>query len=408
MVYIVIVTMARALVNLHFNDAVSIIYGVCAFYERSRMDREKFEKLAAIINDPFGIADENGNVLYSVPEKLWPDDRLALPAEEPVADFFRKDGFVFYRCVTGSKAAYIFKREDSDAKASERTLKLAAYVVELENGSGTGREAALRRLLTEGPDGADLRELQEQENAARTVMIVFCAGAGAEDDGPVAELLESALPAEDGYETVRLYGGAFAVVCPVKDSDAMTDLAAAGDMIHDTISTELMLKVSVALGGEKKRFTELKSSLDEAMTAAEIGGIFELAGGCFRYDRLGLYRLIYELPVSACVQYLKETLGEEFFADKSGTELLGSLKAFLDNNMNISGASKALYVHRNTMLYRMDKFRRLTGLDPANFDDGMRIKTALLVLKYLEKKYPDELTEMMTFYGRKQRGSTNE
>ena len=94
-------------------------------------------------------------------------------------------------------------------------------------------------------------------------------------------------------------------------------------------------------------------------------------------------------------------MGSDFFRDKSGPELLTTLRAFLDNNMNISEASRALYIHRNTLLYRMEKFHKLTGLDAARFDDGVCIRMACMVIKFLEKKAPEELLSYIAFYRKK-------
>ena len=195
--------------------------------------------------------------------------------------------------------------------------------------------------------------------------------------------------------------GKYAVICPVQSEEMISEIKAVASLIYETAVAEIMITVRVSMGTVKSKLSELNQSYEEALKAAEIGTLFELPGNCYSYNELGIHRLIFEMQPATCIQFLKETLGSEFFRDKNGPELLSSLRAFLDNNMNISEASKALYIHRNTLLYRMDKFKKLTGLDAANFDDGVRIRIALMVIKYLEKTAPEDLLGYIAFYRKK-------
>ena len=97
------------------------------------------------------------------------------------------------------------------------------------------------------------------------------------------------------------------------------------------------------------------------------------------------------MDTDTCLLFLKETLGGDFLRDKGAPELLATLQIFFTNNQNVSEAARALYIHRNTMVYRIEKFNRLTGLDCTKFEDGMKVGLALLVVKYLEKIAPEEL-----------------
>lgn len=173
------------------------------------------------------------------------------------------------------------------------------------------------------------------------------------------------------------------------------------ELIHDTLISEIMISACVSVGTVSGSLGEINTAYADALKAAEIGTVFEMPQRCYSYGNLGIYRLIYELDAETCLQFLKETLGNDFFRDKSGPELLTTLRAFLDNNMNISEASRALYIHRNTLLYRMEKFNKLTGLDASRFDDGVRIRMVCMVIKFLEKKAPEELLSYIAFYRKK-------
>ena len=370
------------------------------------IDKEQFNRLAAIIDDPFGIADENGRVVFSVPEKIWEEGLIHFnPSEDQEESFFRQEGFCFYPCISGGHKIYIFKREDTDMICTLRILRLIAYCIEEHEHTNESPVKFFRELLTSGESGVSSVKLKEFENRKllgyTVVSVMANIQDGTGDSELINELLQNIFPEEQGYFTVQMGEGKFAVICPVSSESDMDNIKSMSELIHDTLISEIMISVCVSLGTLSTSLGEIHQSYSDALKAAEIGSVFEMSQRCYSYGSLGIYRLVYELDAATCIQFLKETLGSEFFRDKSGPELLTTLRAFLDNNMNISEASRALYIHRNTLLYRMEKFNKLTGLDAARFDDGVRIRIACIVIKFLEKKAPEELLSYIAFYRKK-------
>jgi carbohydrate diacid regulator len=98
--------------------------------------------------------------------------------------------------------------------------------------------------------------------------------------------------------------------------------------------------------------------------------------------------------MDACIRYVQETFGEGFVQDKSAKELFKTVKVYLENNLNVSEASRMLYIHRNTLMYRLEKFNKMTGLECSKFDVGMRIGIALLILQFIENKEPALLNKI--------------
>lgn len=372
----------------------------------NNISKAQFNRLAAIVNDSFGIADEDGRVMFSVPERLWENGQLDLTESDFMEEnIFTKDGFCFYRCRPKESVIYIFKRTDTDVTCTVRMLRLMAYALEVAEDHGKNPIVFYRNLLTSGPSGVSTAEIKDYEvprlmgYLALSVSSDIKEGAGEED--LIKELLLNLFPSDQGYFTVPMSTGKFAVVCPVQSEEMISEIKSVAGLIYDTAVAEIMITVRVAIGTVKSKLSELNQSYEEALKAAEIGTLFELPHSCYSYNELGIHRLVFEMKPATCIQFLRETLGSEFFRDKNGPELLSSLRAFLDNNMNISEASKALYIHRNTLLYRMDKFKKLTGLDAANFEDGVRIRIALMVIKYLEKTAPEDLLGYIAFYRKK-------
>ena len=121
--------------------------------------------------------------------------------------------------------------------------------------------------------------------------------------------------------------------------------------------------------------------------ALDVGKIFYAEKDVVAYSTLGIGRLIYQLPVSLCEMFIEEIFDEEV-PNEIDEETLITVNTFLDNNLNVSETARQLYVHRNTLLYRLEKLEKLTGLDIRIFDDALTLKIALMVvnyMRYLEK-----------------------
>jgi carbohydrate diacid regulator len=163
------------------------------------------------------------------------------------------------------------------------------------------------------------------------------------------------------------------------------DLEAVAQMIFDTVCTELYVTVSVGVGTVVENVRELARSYKEAQIALEVGKIFENEKNINSYENLGIGRLIYQLPTTLCEMFLEEVFRKGSI-ESLDYETLTTIQAFFENNLNVSETSRKLFVHRNTLVYRLEKIRKLTGLDLREFDHAITFKVALMVKKYLAEK----------------------
>jgi carbohydrate diacid regulator len=154
--------------------------------------------------------------------------------------------------------------------------------------------------------------------------------------------------------------------------------------IIDTLGTELMIKAYVGIGSEVENIRDIKRSYKESEAALTIGKIFDSDKAIFSYNNLGIGRLIYQLPEDVCKLYLKEILKDVSF-DAIDAETVHTVQKYFENDLNISETSRQLYVHRNTLVYRLDKIQKLTGLNLNKFDDAIVLKIAMLVKKFIDK-----------------------
>jgi carbohydrate diacid regulator len=155
--------------------------------------------------------------------------------------------------------------------------------------------------------------------------------------------------------------------------------------IVDTIQSEFYLKVTVGLGTIVSTLKDLARSYKEAQVAIEVGKVFDTEKSVVNYENLGIGRLIYQLPTTLCDMFLNEVF-KQGALESLDRETLLTIQCFFENNLNVSETSRKLFVHRNTLVYRLEKIRKITGLDLREFEHAITFKVALMVKKYLSSK----------------------
>ena len=151
----------------------------------------------------------------------------------------------------------------------------------------------------------------------------------------------------------------------------------------DTIYAEALVNVYVGIGNLCDNIRDLARSYKESQIALEVGRVFESDKQIVNFETLGIGRLIYQLPTTLCEMFLNEVFKRSSIEDLDG-DTLDTINKFFENNLNVSETSRKLYVHRNTLVYRLEKIKKLTGLDLREFDHAIVFKVAMMVKMYLE------------------------
>jgi carbohydrate diacid regulator len=155
------------------------------------------------------------------------------------------------------------------------------------------------------------------------------------------------------------------------------------DRLVDNLQMEAMIKVRVGYGNVVSQIPELAESFQEAKLALEVGRVFYAEYQTISYGRLGIGRLIYQLPMSLCDMYIKEVFGDTIPDILSDEEAMSTINKFFENNLNISETARQLYVHRNTLVYRLERIQKAIGLDIRTFEDAMMFRIAVMVLAHM-------------------------
>ena len=178
------------------------------------------------------------------------------------------------------------------------------------------------------------------------------------------------------------------LVKEVRQGESYTELDKTANMILDMLNTEAMTKVRVAYGTVINDIKEVSRSYKEAKMALDVGKIFYASKNVIAYSNLGIGRLIYQLPIPLCKMFIREVFDGKS-PDEFDEETLTTINKFFENSLNVSETSRQLYIHRNTLVYRLDKLQKSTGLDLRVFEDAITFKIALMVAKYM--KYMESL-----------------
>ncbi len=178
------------------------------------------------------------------------------------------------------------------------------------------------------------------------------------------------------------------IVKELSDTDDSAQLNKIALSVLDTIGRDENHRTHIAYGTIVKELKEVSRSYKEARMALDVGKIFFDERDVIAYSSLGIGRLIYQLPIPLCKMFIKE-----IFVDKSpddfDEETLSTINKFFENSLNVSETSRQLYIHRNTLVYRLDKLQKSTGLDLRVFEDAITFKIALMVVRYM--KYMETL-----------------
>ncbi|MDC7290500.1 helix-turn-helix domain-containing protein [Blautia schinkii] len=173
------------------------------------------------------------------------------------------------------------------------------------------------------------------------------------------------------------------IVRELQTTETYEDLQSIATMLVDMLNTEAMTSAWVSYSNIAEDIKHLSGAYKEARTALEVGKIFYAESNVFGYNKLGIGRLIYQLPVSICEMFIDEIFKEETL-DSIDEETLITIRTFFENNLNLSETSRQLYVHRNTLVYRFEKLQKKFGLDIRTFEDALTFKLAMMVVDYIK------------------------
>ena len=223
------------------------------------------------------------------------------------------------------------------------------------------------------------RELHFNSEVSRVCLLIKIVS---KTDVSAYDIVQNLFPDKSKDFVININEVEIALVKEIKPDTESRDLEKLASSISDTLSSEFYTHCVVGIGTTVTGIKDLARSFKEAQSALEVAKVFDTDRTIVSYDNLGIARLIYQLPTTLCEMFLKEVF-KRGSIESLDQETLFTIQRFFENNLNVSETSRKLFVHRNTLVYRLDKIKKLTGLDLREFDHAIIFKIALMVKKYL-------------------------
>ncbi|HHU79588.1 MAG: helix-turn-helix domain-containing protein [Caldicoprobacterales bacterium] len=242
------------------------------------------------------------------------------------------------------------------------------------------KEEVMRRILLNQLEELELQELVRDYKfdlgMFRCVYIIRTRGMEADT---IYKMLLKAFPRNQGDTLVMVDGMTVSLVKAVTremEEDDLLQLAAA---IDETIENETSIKAYIGIGGVKENLFQLKDSYDEASKAIEVGRIYNTSNRVYMYSTLLLERFLSEVPLNLCERYSKVLFVKEY-KKLLTDEMITTIEKFFEHSLNLSETARQLFIHRNTLVYRLDKIQKVMGLDLRNFHDAVTFKIMMMLM----------------------------
>jgi len=223
------------------------------------------------------------------------------------------------------------------------------------------------------------RELRFNADVSRAVLLVRIT---TRTDMTTFDIVQNLFPDKSKDFVININETDIALVKEIRNGIDTKDLEKLARSIVDTLSSEFYTHCVVGIGTTVVGIKDLARSFKDAQVALEVGKVFDTEKSIISYENLGIARLIYQLPTTLCEMFLREVF-KKGSIENLDQETLFTIQKFFENNLNVSETSRKLFVHRNTLVYRLEKIKKLTGLDLREFDHAIVFKVALMVKKYL-------------------------
>ena len=333
-----------------------------------------------------GVIDESATIIAcSDLTKIGePNDFLAADLGEN-NELFIRDGITYKPFGSKMKSEYAVFVSGSDDLAAKMcgvlSISLSSikqYYDEKYDRNNFIKNVILDNILP-GDIYAKARELHFATDVSRVVFIVRVISGG---DISAYDVVSSLFPDKQKDFVFNISETDTVLVKEIRKGIDRTDMEKLAASIVDTLSGEHYIKAVVGIGTPIANVKDLATSFKEAQIAMEVSKVFDTEKQIIRYDNLGIARLIYQLPTTVCEMFLREVF-KQGSIESLDQETLFTIQRFFENNLNVSETSRGLFVHRNTLVYRLEKIKKLTGLDLREFDDAIVFKVALMVKKYL-------------------------
>lgn len=333
-----------------------------------------------------GVVDANASIIAcSELSKIGTTNEFVSLDLSDSHDIFVRDGYTYKPFGSHIKPDYAVFVEGVDETAAKyaNIMSIALSSIKQYYDEKYDRNNFIKNVVLDNVLPGDIvvkaRELHFNNEVNRVVFLIRIVSA---NDVSAFDIIQNLFPDKSKDFVLNITETDIVLVKEVKSTVEPKDLEKLARSVSDTLSTEFYTRVNVGIGTAVTGVKDLARSFKEAQVALEVGKVFDTDKVIVSYDNLGIARLIYHLPTTLCETFLQEVF-KRGSIESLDHETLFTIQRFFENNLNVSETSRKLFVHRNTLVYRLEKIKKLTGLDLREFDHAIIFKIALMVKKYL-------------------------
>ena len=334
------------------------------------------QQLGVALGRIVGVLDENGVVVACSSFPLINTTRVGLSWDGAQGDVLQRSGYSYRYMDTAQSDLIVFvEGEGDDAKRDciLASIALSGYYDSSDNKNDIA--SFVKNVVTDNILPSDIfvraRDLDFPIDGA-TAALVIRSSEGA-SSVQVLDIIGNLFPEKNKDFIFNVNETDTVLIKSVSSDIVPEDLEQLAASIADVLETEHRIIVQIGIGSRVVGVKDMATSFREARTALEVGKVFDTEHNIISYGNLGIARLIYQLPAT-----------KEGSIEALDQETLFTIQRFFENNLNVSETSRGLFVHRNTLVYRLEKIKKLTGLDLREFDEAIVFKVALMVRKYLD------------------------
>ena len=338
------------------------------------------------VNRVIGVIDENGTIIACSDLTRVGGGNDFFPIELGDShEVFIRDGYTYKPFGIHVKPDYAVFVEGTDEPAGKYASVIAIslsgikqYYDEKYDRNNFVKNIILDNVLP-GDISLKARELHFNSDISRVVFLISVISS---NDVSAYDVIQNLFPDKNKDFVININETDIALVKEIRSNIDPRDIDKLAGSIVDTLSSEFYTHCVVGIGTVVDSIKDLARSFKEAQIALEVGKVFDTEKTIVSYNNLGIARLIYQLPTTLCEMFLKEVF-KRGSIESLDHETLFTIQRFFENNLNVSETSRKLFVHRNTLVYRLEKIKKITGLDLREFEDAIVFKVALMVKKYL-------------------------
>ena len=355
----------------------------------SRLFQGIIHQMRDSIDRVTGVIDENGVViacseLVKIGETVpGVREELGYSAEATVLD-----GYTYQPIAVGTKWEYVVFVEGDDKTADRIATILSVSFANIKNlyDEKYDKRSFIKNIILDNILPSDIYiKSKELHFSAEEPRVAFLIQFHTKGEVLPFDMVQNIFPDENKDYVISVGEQEIVLVKEVKPNSPTREIEKLAKSIADTLNAEFFTKVSIGIGKPVNNIKDLARSYKEAQVALEVGKVFDTEKDIISYENLGIGRLIYQLPTTLCEMFLQEVF-KNGSLESLDRETLMTIHCFFENNLNVSETSRKLFVHRNTLVYRLEKIRKLTGLDLREFEHAITFKVALMVKRYLTTK----------------------